>query len=92
LSAPAGIAGAEAFAEISAITTGAVCSLLEIAAGAEDTTGTSTGAYRPWYRIALPAGDERWVQAAVPSTNDTGSDSRPSSVRFDLLPGVATPE
>ena len=91
-SAPAGDAGAEAIAEISAITPGAAFSLLEIAAGAEDTTGTSAETYRLWYRIALPTGDEGWVQAAVPSTNDTGSDGRPSSVRFDLLPSVAAPE
>jgi murein DD-endopeptidase MepM/ murein hydrolase activator NlpD len=86
--APAGDAGAESIAEISAITPGAVFSLLEIAAGAEDTTGTSAKAYRLWYRIALPTGDEGWVQAAVPSTNDTGSDGRPSSIRFDFLPAA----
>jgi hypothetical protein len=66
--------------------------LREIAAGAEETTGTSAEAYRLWYRIALPTGQEGWVQAAVPSANDTGSDGRPSSVRFDLVPGVAAPE
>jgi hypothetical protein len=87
-SAPAGDAGAEALAGISPITPGADFSLLEIAAGAEDTTGTSAEAYRLWYRIALPTGDEGWVQAAVPPTNDTGSDGRPSSVRFDFLPAV----
>ncbi len=91
-SAPVGDAGAEALGEISAITPGANFSLLEIAAGAEDTTGTSAEAYDLWYRIALPTGDEGWVQAAVPTANDTGSDGRPSSVRFDLLPGVAAPE
>ena len=91
-SAPAGDASAEAFAEISAITPGAAFSLLEIAAGAEDTTGTSAEAYRLWYRIALPTGDEGWVQAAVPTPYDTGSDGRPSSVRFDFLPDLATPE
>ena len=90
--APAGDAGAEAFAEISAITPGAAFSLLEIAVGAEDTTGTSVEAYRLWYRIALPTGDAGWVQAAVPTPYDTGSDGRPSSVRFDFLPRVAAPE
>jgi hypothetical protein len=91
-SAPAGDPGAEAVAELSAITGDAVFSLLEIAAGAEETTGTSAEAYRLWYHIALPTGAEGWVRAAVPSTNDTGSDGRPSSVRFDFLPGVAAPE
>jgi hypothetical protein len=91
-SAPVGDAGAEALSEMWAITGDAAFSLLEIAAGAEDTTGTSAEAYRLWYRIALPTGAEGWVQAAAPSTNDTGSDGRPSSVRFDFLPVVAAPE
>jgi murein DD-endopeptidase MepM/ murein hydrolase activator NlpD len=59
--------------------------LLAIDAGAEDTTGTSAEAYRLWYHVGLPDGNAAWMQAAVPSTNDTGSDGRPSSVRFDLL-------
>jgi hypothetical protein len=87
-SAPAGEPGAEAVGEMWAITGDAAYSLLEIATGAEDTTGTSAEAYRLWYRIALPTGAEGWVQAAVPSANDTGSDGRPSSVRFDFLPAV----
>jgi hypothetical protein len=91
-SAPAGDAGAEAVAEISAITPGAAFSLLEIAAGTEETKGTSAEAYRLSYRIALPTGDEGWVEAAVSTPYDTGSDERPSSVRFDFLPGLATPE
>jgi murein DD-endopeptidase MepM/ murein hydrolase activator NlpD len=66
--------------------------LLAIDAGEEDALGTSTEAYRLWYQIALPRGDDGWVQAAVPSTNDTGSDGRPSSVRFDFLPNIAAPE
>ncbi len=74
------------------MTPGAAFSLLEIAASAEDATGTSAEAYRLWYRIALPTGQEGWVQAAVPTTNDTGSDGRSSSVRFDLVPSVAAPE
>jgi hypothetical protein len=91
-SAPAGDAGAEAIGEISEITGDAAFSLLEIAAGVEDTTGTSAEAYRLWYRIALLTGDAGWVQAAVPTPYDTGSNGRPSSVRFDFLPGLITPE
>jgi hypothetical protein len=87
-SAPAGEPGAEAVGEMWAITGDAAYSLLEIATSDEDTTGTSAEAYRLWYRIALPTGAEGWVQAAVPSTNDTGSDGGPSSVRFDFLPAV----
>ena len=62
--------------------------LHEIATGDEAATGTSTEAYWLWYRIAHANGESAWVQAAVPSVNDTGSDGRPSSVRFDFLPAV----
>jgi hypothetical protein len=65
--------------------------LLEVDAGAEDATGTSAEAYQLWYRIALPNGDSAWVQAAVPDDHDVGSDGRPSSVRFDFVPNVPTP-
>jgi hypothetical protein len=50
--------------------------------------GMSAEAYRLWYRITLADGESAWVKAAVPSTNDTGSDGSPSSVRFDYLPAV----
>jgi murein DD-endopeptidase MepM/ murein hydrolase activator NlpD len=64
--------------------------LLAVDAGEEAATGTSAEAYRLWYRIALPHGNEGWVQAAVPTDYDTGSDGRPSSVQFQFLP-VAMP-
>ena len=62
--------------------------LLELYAGAEDTRETSARAYQLWYHIAVPDGRSGWVQAAVPSTFDTGSDGRPSSVSFNFLPAV----
>ncbi len=62
--------------------------LLAVVTGPEASTGTSAEAYRLWYRIATPDGGPAWVQAAVPSAQDTGSDGRPSSVRFDLVPAV----
>jgi murein DD-endopeptidase MepM/ murein hydrolase activator NlpD len=62
--------------------------LLSIAAGAEASRATSAEGYRLWYRIALPDGQSAWVRAASPSTNDTGSDGRPSSIRLDFLPVV----
>jgi hypothetical protein len=34
----------------------------------------------------LPDGRAGWVQAAIPSTFETGSDGRPSSVYFDFYP------
>jgi hypothetical protein len=59
----------------------------EIMAGSVDSTETSAEGYRLWYQIAVPnQANPVWVQAAVPSTHDTGSDGRPSSIRFDFLP------
>jgi murein DD-endopeptidase MepM/ murein hydrolase activator NlpD len=62
--------------------------LLAIDAGLESSEGTSAEAYRLWYRLATTDGTAGWVQAAVPSANDTGSDGRPSSVRFQFLPAT----
>jgi hypothetical protein len=60
--------------------------LLETWTGAEDTRATSAQGYRLWYRLRLPDGREGWVQAAVPTTFETGSDGRPATVRFNLVP------
>lgn len=65
--------------------------LLAIAAGTEASYGTSAEAYRLWYRIALAEGDAAWIQAAVPSDEETGSDGRPSSIAFILFPAVPAP-
>lgn len=62
--------------------------LLAIHAGPEDARATSALAYVLWYRIALPDGRGGWVQAAVPSSFDTGGDGRPSSVYFNLVPAL----
>jgi hypothetical protein len=62
--------------------------LVDLYAGAEDTRQTSARAYQLWYRIAVPDGRTGWVQAAVPSTFETGSDGRPSSVYFNFFPAV----
>ncbi len=63
--------------------------LLEVRAGAEDARSTSAEGYAVWYRLGLPDGRRGWVQAAVPSTAETGSDGRPSSVVFNFYPAVA---
>lgn len=85
--APAGDVQAEQAGEL-ALSPGDRYPLLAIDAGAEDATGTSAEAYQLWYRLALPAGGDAWAQAALPSNNDTGSDGRPSSVVFALVPAV----
>jgi hypothetical protein len=83
--------GAELIADLSLLA-GNRYPLLAIDAGEDDTAGTSAEAYRVWYQIARPDGEIGWVQAAVPTDYDTGSDGRPSSLHFDLLPDVGTPE
>jgi hypothetical protein len=65
--------------------------LVDLYAGAEDTRQTSARAYQLWYRIAVPDGRSGWVQAAVPSNFETGSDGRPSSVYFNFFPAVDAP-
>ncbi|HEY8447182.1 MAG TPA: M23 family metallopeptidase [Thermomicrobiales bacterium] len=64
--------------------------LLQIRSGPVDSHGSSTDAYRIWYRIALPDGTRGWVRAAIPSNRETGSDGEPSSLLFNFLPVVPT--
>jgi murein DD-endopeptidase MepM/ murein hydrolase activator NlpD len=85
--APANTSGAESAGDL-ALSAGDRYPLLAIDAGEEDASGTSAEAYRLWYQIALLEGNAAWVQAAVPSGNDTGTDGRPSSVRFHVLPAA----
>jgi hypothetical protein len=76
-----------------ALVSGDRYALLEIDAGADDTDGTSAEAYRLWYRIVAPGIETPvWVRALVPAADATGSDGRPSSVRFDFLPYAPRPE
>jgi hypothetical protein len=90
-SAPADHADAKQTGELR-LTEGDRYRLVAIAAGPEASLGTSAEAYRLWYRIALPDGKRAWVRAAVPSSHDTGSDGRPSSVRFAFLPASNSAE
>ena len=88
-SAPADEAGATRLESLS-LTAGDRYELLAAATGPEAGEGTSADAYRLWYRLALPDGGAGWVQAAVPSAVETGSDGRPSAVTFVLLPALPT--
>lgn len=63
-------------------------SLLGVWAGPEAPQATSARAYELWYRIILPDGRDGWVQAAVASPFETGSDNRPASIRFNFFPAV----
>jgi peptidase M23-like protein len=62
--------------------------LLEAHVGSENSRETSARAYQLWYHIKLSDGRTGWVQAAVPSSFETGGDGRPSSVYFNFLPAV----
>jgi murein DD-endopeptidase MepM/ murein hydrolase activator NlpD len=63
--------------------------LLDMVFGPSAPGATSALAYLLWYKIQLPNGRSGWVQAAVPSPFETGSDGRPSSVRFNFVPAIA---
>lgn len=63
-------------------------SLTDVQTRQPDDDGTSAEAYDIWYQIELDGGELGWVRAVLPSTNDTGSDGRASSLRFVLLPAV----
>jgi len=54
--------------------------------GARQPPTTSAESYSLWYRLALPNGRSAWAAALQASDNDTGSDGKPSSVRFNLVP------
>jgi murein DD-endopeptidase MepM/ murein hydrolase activator NlpD len=62
--------------------------LLDIWAGPEATRATGAQAYQLWYRLRFTDGTDGWVQAAVPSYDETGSDDRPSSVAFNFFPDM----
>ncbi|GAB4432604.1 MAG: hypothetical protein OHK0015_20330 [Chloroflexi bacterium OHK40] len=60
--------------------------LLAVWAGPEDSRVTSAHGYQLWYRVASADGREGWVEAAVASPFEVGSDGRPASVELTLLP------
>lgn len=62
--------------------------LFEVSSRDPASNRTSAEGYRLWYSIALPDGTRGWIQAAIPSEGETGSDGRPSSVRLNLVQAV----
>jgi murein DD-endopeptidase MepM/ murein hydrolase activator NlpD len=64
--------------------------LLEVRAGTETTSTTSAQSYQLWYRVRVPNGREGWMQAAVASDFETGSDGQPSTIRFNLFPAISS--
>jgi murein DD-endopeptidase MepM/ murein hydrolase activator NlpD len=67
------------------LTPGQRLPLFEIATGAEATLETSADAYSIWCKVELPTGDPAWLPAVRPTTEYTQSDSRPATIRIDLL-------
>lgn len=65
---------------------GARYNVLAVDAGQSASPGTSADAYQLSYLIDLGDGTSGWVRAAVADYGDTGSDGRPSSIHFTLLP------
>ena len=59
--------------------------VLDLIAGDPASTGTSAETYKAWFKVATPTGTEGWIQGAVPSDRETGSDGRPSSVDLPFL-------
>jgi hypothetical protein len=74
-----------ALAEI-ALQPGASYTLLDRWAGPEDARETSAQGYTVWYQVRAADGQEGWLQAAVPTSFETGSDGRPATVRLNLIP------
>ncbi|NJK78809.1 MAG: M23 family metallopeptidase [Chloroflexaceae bacterium] len=68
------------------LTPGTRYTVLETRTGPEDSRETSALGYLLWYRVQLPDGSAGWVAALEPFSQDTGSDGRPSGIRFNLLP------
>jgi murein DD-endopeptidase MepM/ murein hydrolase activator NlpD len=60
--------------------------LYSIATAPDDSRTTSALSYELWYEIGRPDEPRGWVQAAIPSTFETGSDGRPSSVYLLFVP------
>lgn len=83
--APADAEGAEPLGDME-ITPGDRFPLLAVSTGDAASTGASAEAYRLWYQIALTERETTWVQAALPSPLETGSDGRPSAVLLAFVP------
>jgi hypothetical protein len=65
---------------------GARFPLLDVRVGPDRPEATGAEAYVLWYKIELPEGQQAWVQAAVSSTFETGSDGRASTIYFNFYP------
>lgn len=90
-STPGGISEGEQLDDIS-LEPGMVIRARAASVGAEAPQATSADAYQVWYEVAFDRVRFGWVQGVVPSDGEVGSDGRPVSVRFDLLPDMRAAE
>ena len=67
------------------VAAGDAFALLDLAGGDPTSTSTSAEAYAYWLRIRTGDGTEGWIQAAVPSSRETGSDGRASALDRPFL-------
>jgi murein DD-endopeptidase MepM/ murein hydrolase activator NlpD len=84
-SAPGSDSGASPITKLPA-EPGTRFSLRSVTRGEAASIGTSAEAYDLWLEIEHALGETAWVQAAIPSDLETGTDGRPSSVIVTLLP------
>ena len=68
------------------LTAGQIFNRRMIESGDPKSHDSRAEAYRLWYEIELPDSEYGWISALVASDRDTGSDGRPSSIQFVLLP------
>lgn len=69
------------------LASGDAFALLDLSGGDPASTGTSAEAYAYWLKIATGDEDETegWIQAAIPSDRETGSDGRASALDRPFL-------
>jgi len=77
-------AGSEVLNKLS-IASGDTFALIDLSGGDPASTGTSAEAYEYWLRISAADGAEGWIQAAIPSDRESGSDGRHSAVDRPFL-------
>lgn len=59
---------------------GDIVGVAELDTGPPDAPETSAEGYHAWAKVVLANDTEGWIQLAIPSFEETGSDGRPSSV------------
>lgn len=89
-SAPPGTAKARVVGELR-LRPGERFPLLDLVTAPTNQLGTGAQAYHLWYRIQLADRRQVWVQAAIPTPYERGSDGRASTVSLNWYPAVLAP-